>query len=220
MNILNYVWTRSSDLAEKTRNVMGTSSILLFLLGPWYYTCSSTCLAWQSLSVALFGSYLYLFVDVAETCQAYGDGHIQFLKHVTSYLCCTINEWIFLCYFYFRQMQWIEQSIKNVVENTDNDEYFYVTEGDITKCYSEDQIIVLEAPLGAKLSVGNKHSKLKVHYDTFWNLYLCPLAQTWFELDPDLLASIRNFAMHVFLMRPAGMFILNHADKLHIGFNP
>lgn len=63
-------------------------------------------------------------------------------------------------------MQWIEQSIKNVVENTDNDEYFYVTEGEIRKCYTEDQILVLEAPLGAKLSVGNKQSN-KVHYDTF-----------------------------------------------------
>lgn len=59
-------------------------------------------------------------------------------------------------------MQWIEQSIKNVVENTDNDEYFYVTESDIRKCYKEDQVIVLEAPLGAKLSVGNKQSN-KVH---------------------------------------------------------
>ncbi|XP_026329587.1 transcription factor E2F5-like [Hyposmocoma kahamanoa] len=57
-----------------------------------------------------------------------------------------------------KQMQWIEQSIKNVVENTDNDEYFYVTEGDIRKCYEEEQVIVLEAPLGAKLSVGNKQS--------------------------------------------------------------
>lgn len=53
-------------------------------------------------------------------------------------------------------MQWIEQSIKNVVESTDNEECFYVTESDIRKCYEEDQVIVLEAPLGAKLSVGNK----------------------------------------------------------------
>lgn len=63
-------------------------------------------------------------------------------------------------------MQWIEQSIKNVVENSDNDEYFYVTEDAIRKCYTEDQILVLEAPLGTKLSKGNKQSN-KVHVNTF-----------------------------------------------------
>lgn len=68
-----------------------------------------------------------------------------------------------LCYICFRQMNWIEQSIKNVVDDTDNDKYFYVTEGDISKCYTDDQILVLEAPLGAKLSVGNKQSN-KVQY--------------------------------------------------------
>lgn len=70
-------------------------------------------------------------------------------------------------------MNWIEQSIKNVVDDSDNEEYFYVIESDIRQCYTEDQILVLEAPLGAKLSVGNKQSN-KVHIVTHFSIIIMP----------------------------------------------
>lgn len=51
-------------------------------------------------------------------------------------------------------MHWIEQSIKNVIENTDNEALMYVTENDIKEVCKDGQILVLEAPLGADLTVG------------------------------------------------------------------
>lgn len=85
--ILNYVWTRTSDLAGKTRDVMETQEVfgcscLVFdiaLVAPH---------AWHE--IALVESSSHLFVEIAETCQACGDHHIDFLN-VTSYLCCTIS---------------------------------------------------------------------------------------------------------------------------------
>ncbi|CAH2264550.1 transcription factor E2F4-like [Pararge aegeria] len=58
-----------------------------------------------------------------------------------------------------KQMHWIEQSIKNVIDNTDNETLTYVTENDIKECFEDDQIFVLEAPLGADLAVGHLSSK-------------------------------------------------------------
>lgn len=57
-------------------------------------------------------------------------------------------------------MHWIEQSIKNVLDDPDNDAMTFVSEDDIKKCFKDDQILVLEAPLGADLSVGRTPSKV------------------------------------------------------------
>uniref|UniRef100_A0A2A4J5H0 E2F/DP family winged-helix DNA-binding domain-containing protein n=1 Tax=Heliothis virescens TaxID=7102 RepID=A0A2A4J5H0_HELVI len=53
-----------------------------------------------------------------------------------------------------KQLHWIEQSIKNVLDETDNSELCYVSDKDIHDCFEESQVLVLEAPLGANLSVG------------------------------------------------------------------
>lgn len=47
----------------------------------------------------------------------------------------------------------MELSIKNVLDNIDNEALTYVNKGDIQKCYQDCQILVLEAPLGANLSI-------------------------------------------------------------------
>ncbi|XP_047527579.1 transcription factor E2F5-like [Vanessa atalanta] len=60
-----------------------------------------------------------------------------------------------------KQMHWIEQSIKNVLDDPDNEAMTYVTENDIKKCFDDNQIFVLEAPLGADLSVGRIPHKEK-----------------------------------------------------------
>lgn len=54
----------------------------------------------------------------------------------------------------YRQMHWIEQSIKNVIDDADNDALSYVTQNDVKNCFHDSQVLVLEAPLGANLSVG------------------------------------------------------------------
>lgn len=59
-----------------------------------------------------------------------------------------------------RQKHWIEQSIKNILDDPDNDAMTFVSEGDIKKCFIDDQILVLEAPLGADLSVGRIPNKV------------------------------------------------------------
>lgn len=64
-----------------------------------------------------------------------------------------LQNWCFI-YFIFRQLHWIEQSIKNVLDDTDNSKLCYVTNKDIRDCIIDEQILVLEAPLGAQLSVG------------------------------------------------------------------
>lgn len=60
-----------------------------------------------------------------------------------------------------KQKHWIEQSIKNILDDPDNDAMTFVSEGDIKKCFEDDQILVLEAPLGADLSVGRIPNKEK-----------------------------------------------------------
>lgn len=54
----------------------------------------------------------------------------------------------------FRQKHWIEQSIKNILDDPDNEALIFVTENDIKKCLGDSQILVLEAPLGTDLEVG------------------------------------------------------------------
>ncbi|XP_063359723.1 transcription factor E2F4-like [Cydia amplana] len=54
-----------------------------------------------------------------------------------------------------KQIHWIEQSIKNVLEDIDNEPLVYVRKNDIEQCYEESQVLVLEAPIGASLAVQN-----------------------------------------------------------------
>lgn len=52
-------------------------------------------------------------------------------------------------------MHFIEQSIKNILDDTENQAVHYVTEVDVRKCYDKEQdqnIIVLECPLGTDFS--------------------------------------------------------------------
>lgn len=47
----------------------------------------------------------------------------------------------------------MEQSIKNMLDETENQDLSYVTNTDIQNCFKGSQLLVLEAPLGAELSV-------------------------------------------------------------------
>ncbi|CAG4908383.1 unnamed protein product [Colias eurytheme] len=53
-----------------------------------------------------------------------------------------------------KQMHYIEQSIKNVLDDKDNKALSYVTERDIKKCFEHEQVLVLECQLGTKLAFG------------------------------------------------------------------
>ncbi|PZC82827.1 transcription factor E2F5 [Helicoverpa zea] len=63
-----------------------------------------------------------------------------------------------------KQLHWIEQSIKNVLDDTDNSDLCFVSDKDIHDCFEDSQVLVLEAPLGADLSVGTIPSKSKQKY--------------------------------------------------------
>ncbi|XP_023951628.2 transcription factor E2F4 [Bicyclus anynana] len=67
-----------------------------------------------------------------------------------------------------KQVHWIEQSIKNVMDDTDNESLTYVSEDDIKKCFEGDQIFVMEAPLGADLAVGRLPGKEPVNNHNFY----------------------------------------------------
>ncbi|CAH2074390.1 unnamed protein product, partial [Iphiclides podalirius] len=62
-----------------------------------------------------------------------------------------------------KQLHYIEQSIKNVLDDADNGTLSYVTENDIKKCFKDSQVLVLEVPLGGNLAVGSPSSKDKDH---------------------------------------------------------
>ncbi|XP_053625960.1 transcription factor E2F4 [Plodia interpunctella] len=52
-----------------------------------------------------------------------------------------------------KQIHWISQSIKNVLEDMDNRELFYVNEADVNKCTPPDsQVLILETALGTDIS--------------------------------------------------------------------
>lgn len=55
---------------------------------------------------------------------------------------------------HFRQLHWIEQSIKNVMDDMDNQDLCFVSDKDIHSCFEDDQVLVIEAPLGAAISGG------------------------------------------------------------------
>ncbi|CAH0406609.1 unnamed protein product [Chilo suppressalis] len=61
-----------------------------------------------------------------------------------------------------KQLHWIEQSIKNVLDDTDNQALAYVTENDIKECFEDDnQVLVLEASLGAEFAASTVPNKEK-----------------------------------------------------------
>ncbi|XP_072943744.1 transcription factor E2F5 isoform X2 [Epargyreus clarus] len=84
-----------------------------------------------------------------------------------------------------KQMHWIEQSIKNILDDSDSESLSYVTESDVKQCFPNNQVIVLEAPLGADLSVGKNISK---------------------ENDP-------NFLLHVKSSESVGVILLRDPEK-------
>lgn len=60
-----------------------------------------------------------------------------------------------------KQLHWMEQSIKNVMDDTDNQDLCFVSDKDIHNCFGNDQVLVLEAPLGASLAGGQLPNKDK-----------------------------------------------------------
>ncbi|CAD0196651.1 unnamed protein product [Chrysodeixis includens] len=60
-----------------------------------------------------------------------------------------------------KQLHWVEQSIKNVLDDNDNKECCFVTDKDIQDCFVDSQVLVIEAPLGADFSAGAVPSKYK-----------------------------------------------------------
>ncbi|CAG5012131.1 unnamed protein product [Parnassius apollo] len=68
-----------------------------------------------------------------------------------------------------KYLHYIEQSIKNVMDDVDNEALTYVTESDIKQCFKDSQVLVLEVPLGANLAVGFPSIK---DNDQFYSLHV------------------------------------------------
>ncbi|CAK1556098.1 unnamed protein product [Leptosia nina] len=89
-----------------------------------------------------------------------------------------------------KHMHYIEQSIKNVIDDKGNQALSYVTEADIRKCFDADQdIFVLECPLGTKISCSRpleeKESMLHLKsHDPVGVILLCDLDKEK-EMDHD-----------------------------------
>ncbi|XP_026757915.1 transcription factor E2F4 [Galleria mellonella] len=63
------------------------------------------------------------------------------------------------------QLHWIEQSIRNVLDDMDNQDSIYVTEKDISKCFEKNQVLVLESSLGTDITAAVLPTKDKEpHY--------------------------------------------------------
>ncbi|KAI8435204.1 hypothetical protein MSG28_003561 [Choristoneura fumiferana] len=58
-----------------------------------------------------------------------------------------------------KQIHWIQQSIKNVLQDMDNEPLLYVKQNDVEQLFDESQVMVLEAPIGATLAIGAAPSK-------------------------------------------------------------
>lgn len=65
----------------------------------------------------------------------------------------------------FRQRHWIEQSIKNILDDPENEALTFVTENDIKGCLDDSQIFVLEAPLGTEIALGAIPNKVNNYYN-------------------------------------------------------
>lgn len=74
-----------------------------------------------------------------------------------------------------KRLHWIKQSIKNVLDDTDNQDWCFVMDTDIEKCFENNQVLVLEAPLGADFSIGTtlpKKGSSSYHTDLKYFLHL------------------------------------------------
>ncbi|CAK1582131.1 unnamed protein product [Parnassius mnemosyne] len=68
-----------------------------------------------------------------------------------------------------KHLHYIEQSIKNVMDDADNEALTYVTESDVKQCFKDSQVLVLEVPLGANLAVSSPSNK---DNDQFYSLHV------------------------------------------------
>ncbi|KAL0893696.1 hypothetical protein ABMA27_013847 [Loxostege sticticalis] len=64
-----------------------------------------------------------------------------------------------------RQLHWIEQSIKNVLDDTDNQTKVYVSPDDVKDCFENNQVLVLEAPLGTIFHSKDKDPHYLLHVE-------------------------------------------------------
>ena len=51
------------------------------------------------------------------------------------------------------QKMWVQQSLKNISEDPDNEQHAYVTHEDICKCFNGDTLLAVQAPSGTQLEV-------------------------------------------------------------------
>nr|XP_006113048.2 transcription factor E2F5 isoform X1 [Pelodiscus sinensis] len=52
-----------------------------------------------------------------------------------------------------QQKLWLQQSIKNVMDDTTNNQFSYVTHEDICNCFNGDTLLAIQAPCGTQLEV-------------------------------------------------------------------
>ena len=51
------------------------------------------------------------------------------------------------------QKLWVQQSLKNVSEDPDNERHAYVSHDDICNCYQGETLLAIQAPSGTQLEV-------------------------------------------------------------------
>ncbi|XP_078735707.1 transcription factor E2F5-like [Lampetra fluviatilis] len=68
-----------------------------------------------------------------------------------------------------QQRLWVQQSIRNVTEDSDNSKSAFLTHEDLCKCFKGDTLLVIKAPAGTHLEVpvpessSNGHRKYQIH---------------------------------------------------------
>ncbi|XP_023674877.1 transcription factor E2F4-like isoform X3 [Paramormyrops kingsleyae] len=68
-----------------------------------------------------------------------------------------------------QQRVWVQQSIKNVTDDTQNSRLAYVTHDDICSCFKGDTLLAIRAPSGTQLevpipeTVSNRQKKYQIH---------------------------------------------------------
>lgn len=99
-----------------------------------------------------------------------------------------------------KQLHWIEQSIKNVMDDTDNQDLCFISDKDIRSCFQDDQVLVLEAPLGSSFSAGNYSNQDKEqHYvlhvkssESIGVILLCDSEYNQ-DLDDDMDTEVQSY---------------------------
>eukprot|EP00794_Sanderia_malayensis_P018917 gene18917-20821_t len=67
------------------------------------------------------------------------------------------------------QKMWVQQSLKNISEDPNNEQHAYVTHEDICKCFSGETLLAVQAPSGTQLEVpipepiGEQTQKYQIH---------------------------------------------------------